>query len=168
MRRKTFEGMACSFAGAVEAIGDSWGFLILRDLLIGLQRFEEIQESLGIATDTLSKRLKALQSSGLVMREPYSQRPVRHRYLLTPKGRDLFQAVIALNAWGDRWGLSGREGPPIRLVNAETDNAIELALLDSVTGARVQPAAIRMAAGPGADDVVINRFETARQRKQAA
>src|SRR4051794_5427449 len=99
--------MACSVAGALEAIGDRWGFLLVRDLALGLSRYDELRRSTGIPAQTLAQRLRHLEEAGLVERRPYQERPRRDEYLLTARGRDLWIAVTALCDWGDRWGLHG-------------------------------------------------------------
>ena len=71
MKVKSFEGMVCSIAGALEWTGDRWTMLILRDLFIGLRRFDEFRESTGIPPTTLSDRLKRLVEAGMVKKRAY-------------------------------------------------------------------------------------------------
>ena len=68
MRSKSFEGMACSIAGVLEAIGDRWAVLILRDLSLGLRRYEDLRRSTGVTNATLSDRLKHLEDNELIER----------------------------------------------------------------------------------------------------
>lgn len=75
MRAKSFAGMTCSVAGALEAIGDRWAVLLLRDLALGLSKYDELQASTGMPNTTLSSRLKHLESTGLVERRPYQDNP---------------------------------------------------------------------------------------------
>ena len=105
----------CSLAATLEAIGDRWTLLILRDLFRGVRRFEDLQRDLGIARNLLSNRLNKLIYHEIVERQPYQQRPIRHQYILTAKGRDLSPALIALMHWGDTW--YAEEGPPTLLVH---------------------------------------------------
>ncbi|HJO20101.1 MAG TPA: helix-turn-helix domain-containing protein, partial [Acidimicrobiales bacterium] len=93
----------CSIARTLEAVGDRWTLLILRDLFRGVRRFERLHGDLGIARNLLTDRLRRLEEAGVVQRVPYQERPVRHEYRLTAKGRDLSPALVALMAWGDRW-----------------------------------------------------------------
>ena len=148
MRTKSFDGMACSVAGALEQVGDKWAILILRDLQLGLGRFEQFEASLGISTNTLTNRLKHLEKNGLVERYPYRDRPVRHAYRLTRKGRDFGVVLAALLQWGDSWDVSGRGVPPMRLVDEHGD-AVELRLVSTRTGETVRRT--RPSPGPGAD-----------------
>ncbi|MXN66678.1 transcriptional regulator [Stappia sp. GBMRC 2046] len=153
MRSKSFKGMACSIAGALEAIGDRWAFLILRDLSLGLSRYDEFQASTGIPPNTLSDRLKALQANGLVERRQYNERPPRFEYVLSDKGRDLWLVNIALLQWGDRWDASGKGAPPVELYDIETGRRPVLAMIDPVTGETVPRRRIAARAGKGADGV---------------
>src|SRR3981081_4282945 len=88
MRSKSFAGMTCSIAGALETIGDRWAVLILRDLLYGLGRYEDLRRSTGVTHATLSDRLKHLEDKQLIERRRYQAGPERYEYLLTRKGRD--------------------------------------------------------------------------------
>ncbi len=114
MRRTSFAAMHCSMARSLEVMGDWWTPLILRDLHLGLARFDELAEDLGISRNLLTTRLAALVERGLVERRRYSERPPRHTYHLTEAGRDLVPVLTALTAWGDRW-LAPKQGPPLRL-----------------------------------------------------
>lgn len=158
MRSKSFSGMTCSIAGALEAVGDRWGFLLLRDLLLGLSRYDEFLASTGIPAQTLADRLRHLEASGLVIRRPYQERPPRDEYALTPKGRDFWVTVNALREWGDRWGAHGAEGPPLELIDVGSGRRLRLALVDAGTGACVAPERAVARAGPGADALVAYRL----------
>lgn len=113
MGRVDFSEMACSTARALEAIGDRWSLLIVRDALYGLRRFEEFTADLGIARNVLTDRLAKLVDQGIFDRVEYEQRPPRHEYVLTAKGRDLLGVVLAMAAWGDRWAGDSPE-PPVQ------------------------------------------------------
>lgn len=152
MKAKSFADMACSIAGAVEAIGDRWGFLILRDLLFGLSRYEQLQKSTGIPAQTLANRLRHLEDMGLIERYPYQDRPVREGYRLTAKGADLWTVLAALREWGDKWQAHGVDGPPAQLVDRDTGHPLRLSLRDHETGAPADLARATTRPGPGADD----------------
>ena len=151
MRAKSFADMTCSVAGALEAIGDRWAVLLLRDLALGLSKYDELQASTGMPTTTLSTRLKHLESSGLVERRPYQDNPPRHEYRLTEKGRDLWKVTTALREWGDRWNTNGLGASTIELVDGQTDHPLVLALVDAVTGQPVPRERARLRPGPAAD-----------------
>ena len=103
MERTSFAPMQCSLAQTLEIVGDWWTPLILRDLFLGVDRFDELVENLAISRNLLTRRLALLVKRGLVLREPYLRRPVRNQYRLTEAGRALVPILAALTAWGDRW-----------------------------------------------------------------
>ena len=152
MKTKSFVGKRCSIAGALELIGDRWALLIVRDLSMGLTRYDDIKTSLEIPSATLAARLKRLEETGIVQRHRYQERPARDEYRLTPKGRDLWKVSIALREWGDRWDASGFGAPSIEIVDRATGRPLELAMVDRETGQPVPPARIELRAGPGADE----------------
>jgi len=88
---------------ALAKVGDRWTLLVIEALLNGPQRFGDLQEEVvGIAPNTLSSRLKALESDGLVIARSYSERPPRYEYTLTAAGKELAGAISLLTAWGSR------------------------------------------------------------------
>lgn len=94
----------CPVARTLDMIGERWTILILRDLLKrGPRRYQDFQESLaGVAPNTLSARLKAMEAGGLIERKQYSEHPPRLEYHLTDKGRSLGPVMKALREWGQR------------------------------------------------------------------
>jgi DNA-binding HxlR family transcriptional regulator len=102
VQRKSFEAMACPIARSLEKVGEWWSMLILRDVGRGIARFDELQQSLGIGSNTLSRRLKVLVDQGLLERRRYSEKPVRYQYLLTPIGKDFRPVLRALVKWGNK------------------------------------------------------------------
>ncbi len=163
MKARSFAGMRCSIAGALEHIGDRWAFLLIRDLSFGLNKFEDLRSSTGIPAATLASRLKHLVSSGIVERVPYSERPPRLEYQLTPKGRDLWKVSVALREWGDRWDASGFGEPSVEMVDRATGHAVILSLVDAETGERVPINRVTLRPGPGADDQVRRILEPAQR-----
>ena len=101
---KTYNIEDCPVARTLDLIGERWTILLLRDLLLhGPRRFQDFQASLpGVAPNTLSARLKAMEDSGLVRRELYTERPPRLEYVLTDKGKSLGPVVKAMREWGKR------------------------------------------------------------------
>ena len=94
---------SCPVAKTLEVIGDRWTLLVVRDLLRGTQRFQDLLGSLpGIAPNILSARLKLMEEHGLIRRRFYSDHPPRAEYALTDRGRELGMVVGALAAWGGR------------------------------------------------------------------
>lgn len=102
-------GLNCPIACALDVIGERWSLLILRDLLKkGPQRFADLQSSLaGIAPNTLSARLKALEAQGVVGTRMYLRHPPRAEYHLTERGRELGPVLKALYNWGERHATAG-------------------------------------------------------------
>src|SRR6185312_5676707 len=103
MQRTQFGHMACSIARTLDIAGEPWSPLILRDVWVGIRRFDQLQHDLGISSKVLAERLKRLVEHGLLDRVAYSERPLRHEYALTEKGLELVDVLLAVAAWGDRW-----------------------------------------------------------------
>src|SRR5580704_6464889 len=118
MRRKSFSYMQCPIARSLERVGEWWSILILRDASLGLTRFDEFQESLGIAPNILTRRLKALVEAGLLERRRYSERPPRDEYVLTQAGRDFRPVLWALLAWGNKHFAP--EGASVVVIDSKT------------------------------------------------
>ena len=154
MRSKSFDGMACSIAGVLEAIGDRWAVLILRDLSLGLARYEDLRRSTGVTNATLSDRLKHLEDNELIERRRYQVNPERYEYVLTPKGWDTILVMQALVQVGDKWAVSGNAGPPLRFVDRKTGHVVKLAMVDNETGQRVRTQDLQPQEGPGADELI--------------
>ena len=117
MLKREYEGQNCSIARALEIVGERWTLLIIRDVFLGIRRFDELQESLGVARNVLTDRLNRLVDQGVLERVPYSERPTRYEYQLTAKGRDLNIALSGLRQWGDKYL---NEQPP-RLLRRKAD-----------------------------------------------
>lgn len=103
MARKSLSHLECSVANTVEVVNDTWTVLILRDAFMGIRRFDQFVESLGIARNTLTSRLEQLIGAGMLEAQPYQNNPVRYEYRLTEKGKDLFDVLMTLWAYGERW-----------------------------------------------------------------
>ena len=97
-----YPGQICSIAKALEVVGERWCLLIVRDVMNGNRRFGELQRGLGVARNVLSARLQRLVEEDILERRPYQSSPERYEYFLTEKGLDLWPALVALLAWGDR------------------------------------------------------------------
>ena len=138
----TAEGQpGCSIQATLDAVGDRWTLLIVRDLFRGVRRFSAMQHDLGIARNMLADRLARLIDVGVVAKVPYQHRPVRYDYVLTPKGLDLSNSLLALMAWGDRWCQNG--DAPTVLVHADCGTPLELATRCPACDEPVSPTGIR-------------------------
>ncbi|GAA3122546.1 winged helix-turn-helix transcriptional regulator [Streptosporangium carneum] len=112
MQRTRFGDMACSIARTLDVVGEPWSPLILRNVYVGMTRFEQIQQDLGISRKVLAERLRWLTENGVLERQEYSSRPPRHEYVLTAKGMELCDLLLVMARWGDRW-TAGEAGPPV-------------------------------------------------------
>src|SRR5207237_9891470 len=101
MLNRDYEGQNCSIARALEVVGERWTLLIIRDVLLGLHRFDEFQESLGIARNVLTDRLNRLVDEGVIDRELYSEHPDRTEYQLIQQGIDHIIALTTLHHRGE-------------------------------------------------------------------
>ena len=101
VKRTSLEGDSCPVARALDAIGDWWSLLIIREAFLGLRRFSQFQRSLGLAKNILAVRLRALVDRGILTMEPASDGSVYRDYVLTPKGRGLFPILVALGQWSE-------------------------------------------------------------------
>ena len=135
--------MNCSIARALDAIGESWTLLILRDVLSGLRRFDQLEASLGIATNVLAARLRRLTALGLLERRAYRQRPPRYEYVATERARDLGPVLIGLLQWGDKY-LAGEAGPPRTLVHNGCGHVTSAELVCASCGERVAERGVRL------------------------
>src|SRR4051812_10552734 len=135
MLRRDYDGQTCSIARTLEIVGERWTLLIVRDAMLGLSRFDEFQESLGIARNVLTDRLGRLVDEEILERVQYCERPARFEYRLTPKGRDLTVALAALRQWGEAY--SGE--PSERSLRRKDDGTTVVAALVPAGGAVVAP-----------------------------
>jgi DNA-binding HxlR family transcriptional regulator len=132
MERKSFGRMQCPIARSLERVGEWWSILILRDAFKGVSRFDQFQKSLGIAPNMLTRRLNTLVDSGLLERRLYSEKPPRHEYVLTDRGRDFRPVLWALVAWGNKHFPP--EGRTVAVVDAATGEQVEPVLVDGRSG----------------------------------
>ncbi len=119
-------------------IGDRWTSLVIAAAFFGMQRFDDITASIGIATNILAGRLKSLIDAGVLIRRPYQDRPVRFEYHLSEKGRDLYANTIAMHEWGDRWLIDkGKE--PLLLCHKPCKQRLRSELVCSNCEALLEP-----------------------------
>jgi DNA-binding HxlR family transcriptional regulator len=132
VERKSFADMHCSVAQCLEVVGEWWSMLIVRDIFLGVTRFDEIQENLGISRNILNQRLGHLVEHGVLERVPYSEHPPRYEYRLTSKGRDLWPVLTAMRQWGDRHAAP--DGPPLQMVHHTCGNLVDAVMTCSCCG----------------------------------
>jgi DNA-binding HxlR family transcriptional regulator len=151
MQRTRFGDMACSIARTMDVIGEPWSPLILRNVYVGLNRFEPLQQSLGISRKVLAERLKWLVGNGVLERVEYSDRPPRHEYTLTEKGWELCDLLMVMVRWGDRW-TAGEAGPPVLYRHHACGEISHVEPRCSVCGGPMHATDVDVLPGPGAAD----------------
>jgi DNA-binding HxlR family transcriptional regulator len=109
--KRDYPNQYCSVASTLEVIGERWTVLIVRDVFLGIRRFDDLQRHLGVARNVLQVRLERLIEEGVLVKRPYQERPLRCEYRLTEKGADLWPVLVAMLQWGDRYGLDGAPRP---------------------------------------------------------
>ena len=150
MSRKRFDEMNCAIAQALEVLGDWWTFLIIRDAFLGVSRFSDFQQSLGIAKNVLSNRLQHLVAHDVLEKVEVKRRGCQYEYRLTPQGKDLYTTITALRQWSDKWIMgAGRE--PILVNDSRTGKPVpQVRVLDS-NGAAIPAHCVEVVPGPGAN-----------------
>jgi DNA-binding HxlR family transcriptional regulator len=146
---RTYDEQVCSIARALEIVGDRWTLLVIRDAFLGIKRFQEFEEGLGVPKKVLTDRLQRLVEEGILERRPYQQRPERHEYVLTDKGRGLWRVLAHLLMWGDEH-YAGEAGPPRLLRHRECGGRLDYSLRCKKCGAEVKDSRdVNLALGPG-------------------
>jgi DNA-binding HxlR family transcriptional regulator len=128
MRWQQIDTMTCSVARTLSVVGDRWTMLIIRDVFLGIRRFDAIQQDLELTPHRLSDRLRKLVRDGILRRIAYQKRPPRFEYRLTEKGLDLYPLMATMTEWGDRW-MAGRAGVPVELVHRPCGHTIKPKLI---------------------------------------
>jgi len=149
MLGRDYQGQTCSIARALELIGERWTLLIVRNVYLGVRRFDDLQAQLGVARNVLATRLDSLTASGILQRRPYGERPVRHEYVLTEKGRALWPVLVELMQWGDRYAPT-RTGPPVILRHRGCGGEVSSHRACSRCSALLELSDVRAEPGPGA------------------
>lgn len=164
---KAFADLNCSVAQPLAFLGERWALLVLRDLFLGRRRFDDLQESLGVASNVLSQRLATLVEEGVVERRRYSEHPERFEYRLTEKGRDLQPVLLAMLRWGDRY-TAGPQGPPLELVHEGCGKVFQMVPTCSECGEELDWRHVHGRPGPGATERQRQRFPRPRDRASRA
>ena len=149
MRKASFAEMNCSIAQALEVIGEWWTLLILRDCFLGIRRFDDFVERLGISRNVLTDRLETLVNAGVLERRPYDEPRGRYDYLLTDKGRALWPTLTALRQGGDEWVL-GEGNEPLLIEHRDHGHTAIARMTCDVCGEPLDARSVRAVPGPGA------------------
>jgi DNA-binding HxlR family transcriptional regulator len=153
VERKSFAGMHCSVAQCLEMVGDWWTMLVIRDVFIGVRRFDEFQQRLGISRNILIQRLTSLVDNGILEKRPYSEHPPRYEYRLTEKGRDLWPVLVAMRQWGDKYAAP--DGPPVVMIHKTCGNVADSVMTCSSCGETLTQRDVTAKAGPGDVDGIV-------------
>jgi DNA-binding HxlR family transcriptional regulator len=146
--KRDYEGQNCSVAKTLELIGERWTLLIVRDVFMGIRRFEDFQARNGIARNVLSARLTRLVDEGILENRPYQDRPVRFEYFLTEKGIALWPVLVTLVKWGDAY--TAENGPPVVIEHKNCGGEVTGHLTCSRCGAPLTARDVKARPGPGA------------------
>lgn len=157
VKRSRIANRECSVVRAMEAVGDRWSILLLREAYYGVKRFDEFQYYIGIAPNILSARLKKLVAAGVMTRVPLAEHAGRYEYVLTERGRDFFPTYLALKKWGDDW-LAEPTGPQVVFHDRSSGQEIEYPQLLTASGKPLNLEDIAIVAGSGAVPFNRKRF----------
>ncbi len=150
MGRTSFDDANCSIARSLDALGDWWTLLIVRDAFFGVRRFADFERHLGISKNVLSARLRGLVEHGILERVDAGEHGERFEYVLTDKGEALLPVLTTLREWGDAWIFgAGRE--PLVMTDRATGRPLAPTLVRDADGHAIERRGIRARPGPGAD-----------------
>ncbi|MFT3995894.1 MAG: helix-turn-helix domain-containing protein [Asticcacaulis sp.] len=120
-RSADYSSERCAIAATIDIVGEPWTLLIIRNAFLGHSRFEQWQKSLGVARNVLAARLRRLVALGIMRAVPYSERPLRHEYVLTEKGLGLKGILVAMYGWGREHVYDSDDSPFLELVHDDCD-----------------------------------------------
>lgn len=162
MGRKRFANINCGVGRALEAVGDWWSLMIVRDAVFGIRRFSDFAESLGVAKNILTTRLDHLVEHGIFEKVDVGSTGTHFEYQLTDKGEALLPVLIALREWSDEW-VFGRGHEPIIIQDDRTGRRVPKMRLLASDGRPLSRRDLRVVPGPGASEDTIRRFRRSRQ-----
>lgn len=149
MRKTSFADMNCAVAQSLEVIGEWWTLLIVRDSFLGVRRFDDFVDRLGISRNILTNRLDKLVDNDILERRTYDEARGRHDYVLTDKGRALWPVLTTLRQWGDEW-LVGEGNEPLLLEHEVCGHDTTAVLTCHHCGDPLDARSVRAKTGPGA------------------
>ena len=153
VKRTRLESAECPVARSLDVIGDWWSLLIVRDAFDGMRRFGEFQKNLGMAKNVLAARLRTLVTHEILSMTPASDGSAYQEYVLTAKGRDLFQVIVSLRQWGEAHSFRRGEA--------------HSTLVDRIDGQPIQKLEVRARDGRllGPDDAVVKKLSKTASRR---
>ena len=137
VKRTSLEQAECPVARSLDALGDWWSLLVVRDALLGIRRFSEFQKSIGLAKNILTVRLRTLVEHGILKTVPASDGSAYQEYVLTPKGRGVFPVLVALRQWSEEFSGEA-DGFATRLVDRNRGRPVRKLELRSEDGRLLQ------------------------------
>ncbi|WP_109512524.1 winged helix-turn-helix transcriptional regulator [Pseudomonas ovata] len=137
-RQATLQTSECPVARTLEAIGERWTLLIIRDAFDDIRRFGDFQKSLGLAKNILAARLKVLVELGIFEICPASDGSAYKEYVLTERGRAVFPIVVGLRQWGEQHLFKAGETHSV-LLDKDSDQPVARLEVRSVDGKRLAP-----------------------------
>lgn len=163
MSRKRFDEMPCSIARTLDLVGDWWTLLIVREAFLGIRRFADFRDNLGIARNILADRLAKLVADGILTKTPTPGPGRGHDYRLTEKGRDLWTVLTALRLWGDKW-VYGEGSEPLLVKDRERDAVVAKLVPADADGNLLDPRKLVPVPGRGMPAEVVSRYVDRRRR----
>lgn len=148
-------------ARSLEALGDWWTLLIIREAFTGTRRFADFQSRLGISKNILTKRLRHLVEHDVLTTVEAGHFGSRLEYQLTARGKDLVTVITALRQWGDRW-IFGEGQEPLVVVDRRTGRRLPRLRITDEEGEPVRGRDMEMRPGPGADGQTQARWQAQR------
>ena len=138
VKRTSLEQAECPVARSLDALGDWWSLLIIRDAFLGIRRFSEFQKNIGLAKNILTVRLRTLVDQGILKTAPASDGSAYQEYLLTSKGRGVFPVLVALRQWSEEFDERPEEITTI-LIDKENGMPVRKLELRSEDGRLLTP-----------------------------
>ena len=154
MQRTQFGDMYCSIARTLHIAGEPWSPLIIRNSFVGITRFEDQQRVLGISRKVLAERLDWLVENGVLEKRAYSEHPPRYDYVLTQKGHELADVLLAISAWGDRW-TARDAGPPVLYRHSTCGELTHAEIRCAQCGEPLHSQDVEPLPGPGAEPLPV-------------
>lgn len=148
MLHREYQTQVCSIARSLEVVGERWSLLIVRSVLRGVVRFDDLKDELGITRSVLTTRLQHLCAEGVLEREQYSERPPRFEYRVTEKGAELWPMLVHLLRWGDKH-YPEPAGPPMVIEHDGCGGRPDGHLVCDRCGALLEAANVTTTPGPG-------------------
>lgn len=159
MKSNDFEGMNCPIAKVMSALNDRWGVLIMRDLLLGLRRYDELKNSTNITHATLSDRLKLLEKNGLIEKVLYQNKPARYQYIPTQKGQMMGSVILMMLQLGNQFDQENQIAPQLQVVEKDSQQPVSFALVNSTNKKIIDIKQVEIIAAEAADEKTLWRLQ---------